>query len=61
MSERKGRCDREHQAIVEEIEAVQSELRTSSERQTQGQEIQAERMDAMGYRMAEMKDMMAQR
>ena len=61
MSERKGRCGREHQTIVEEIEAVQSELRTSTERQTQGQEIQAARMDAMGYRMAEMKEMMAQR
>ena len=61
LSERKARCDREHQAIVEEIEAVQSELRTSTERQMQGQEVQAARMDAMGYRMAEMKDMMAQR
>ena len=61
LSERKARCDREHQAIVEEIEAVQSELRTSTERQLQGQEVQAARMDAMGYRMAEMKDMMAQR
>ena len=61
LSERKARCDREHQAIVEEIEAVQSELRSSTERQMQGQEVQAARMDAMGYRMAEMKDMMAQR
>ena len=61
LSERKGRCDREHQAIAEEIEAVLSELRTSTERQTQGQKIQAARMDAMGYRMPEMKDMMAQR
>ena len=61
LSERKARCDREHQAIVEEIEAVQSELRTSTERQMQGQEVQAARMDAMGYRMAEMKDLMAQR
>ena len=61
LSERKARCDREHQAIVEEIEAVQTKLRTSTERQAQGQEVQAARMDAMGYRMAEMKDLMAQR
>ena len=61
LSERKGRCDGEHQAIVEEIEAVQNELQTSTERQTQRQEIQTARMDAMGYRMAEMKDRMAQR
>ena len=61
LSERKARCDREHQAIVEEIEAVQSKLRTSTERPMQGQEVQAARMDAMGYRMTEMKDMMAQR
>ena len=46
---------------MEEIEAVQVELRTSTERQAQGHEIQAARMDAMGYRMAEMKDMVAQR
>ena len=61
LSERKARCDREHQAIVEEIEAVQSELRTSTEQQTQGQEIQTARMAAMGYRMAEMKEIMVQR
>ena len=61
LSERKARCDREHQAIVEEIEAVQTELRTSTERQAQGQEVQAALMDPMGYRMAEMKDLMAQR
>ena len=61
LSERKARCDIEHQAIVEEIEAVQTELRTSTERQAQGQGVQAARMDAMSYRMAEMKDMIAQR
>ena len=61
LSERKARCDREHQAIVEEIEAVQTELRTSTERQARGQEVQAARMDAMGYRMAEIKNLMAQR
>ena len=36
-------------------------MRTSAERQAQGHEIQAARMDAMGYRMAEMKDMVAER
>ena len=61
LSERKARCAREHQAIVEEIEAVQSELRSSTKRQEQGQEIQTARMDARGYRMAEMKDLTAQR
>ena len=61
LSERKARCDREHQSIMEEIEAVQTELRTSTERQAQGHEIQAARMDAMGYRMAEMKDMVTER
>ena len=61
QSERKARCDREHQAKVEEIEAVQSELRSSIKRQEQGQEVQTARMDAMGYRMAEMKNLMAQR
>ena len=61
LSERKARCDREHRSIMEEIEAVQAELRTSTERQAQGHEIQAARMDAMGYRMAEMKDMVDER
>ena len=40
---------------------MQAGLRTSTERQAQGHEIQAARMDAMGYRMAEMKDMVAER
>ena len=61
LSERKARCDREHQSIMEEIEAVQTELRTSTERQAQGHEIQAARMDAMGCRMAEIKDMVTER
>ena len=61
LSERKARCDREHQAIVEDLEAVQSELRSSTKRQGQGQEIQIARMDAMGYRMAAMKNLIAQR
>ena len=46
---------------MEEIEPVQSELRLSTKRQEQGQEMQSARMDAMGYRRAEMKDLMAQR
>ena len=46
---------------MEEIEAVQSELRSSTKRQDQGQEVQTARMDAMGYRMAEMKVLIAQR
>ena len=61
LSERTARCDRENQAIMEEIEANQSELRSSTKRLEQGQEIQAARMDAMGYRMAEMNDLLAQR
>ena len=61
LPERKSGCDREHQAIVEEIEAVQSELRSSTERQSEGQEIQPARTNAMDYNMAEMKDLMAQR
>ena len=40
LSERKARCDGEHQAIVEEIEAGQSELRSLTNRQEQGQEYQ---------------------
>ena len=54
-------CDREHQVISEEIEAVQKELRMSNERQAQGQEMQTARMDAMGHRMIEMKDLMMHR
>ena len=61
LSEQKARCDREHQVIVEEFEAIQSKLQSSTKQQKQGQEIQTARMDAMGYRMAEMKDRMAQR
>ena len=40
---------------------MQSELRSSTKRQEQGQEVQTARMDAMGYRMAEIKDLKAQR
>ena len=61
MSENKAECDCEHQAISEEIEAVQNELGLSVDKHAQGQEIQAAPMDAMGYRIVEKKDPLMQR
>ena len=54
-------CNREQQEIAAEIEAVQNILRLSAERQAQGQKMQAAEMNAMGYRLMEMKDLLIQR
>ena len=46
----KTECNREHQTIAAEIEAIQNELRLSTERQAQRQGKQAAEMNAMGQR-----------
>ena len=43
------------------MEAIQNELRLSTERQAQGQGKKAAEMNAMGYRMIEVKDLLIQR
>ena len=59
VSEGEAECDRKHQPIAEEIEAVQK-LRLSTGRHSQGQRIQAARMDAMGCRVEELKNLLMQ-
>ena len=61
LCEDKAECDREHQAIAEEIEAVQNELRISANRHAQWPEMQAAERNAMGHRIIEMKDLLIQR
>ena len=40
LSKENSECDHEHQAISEEVEAFQKELRLSTEIHAQGQEVQ---------------------
>ena len=54
-------CNREHEAITADIEALQKELKASAERNMRGQDAQMAHMSAMNYRMTEMTDMMAAR
>ena len=61
MSADKAECNREHQTVYAVIEAIQNELRLSTERQAQGQGKQAAEMNAMGHRIVEVKDLLIQR
>ena len=61
MSADKTKCNREHQAIAADIEAIQNELRLSTEKQAQGQSKQTAETIAMGHRIMEMKDLLMQR
>ena len=61
LSEDKAECNREHQAIVEEIEAVQNELRIFADRKAQGQDMQAAEIYATVHRIMEMKELPIQR
>ena len=61
LAESKAECSREHHTNTTEIEAVQEELRRTTERKRQNQEMQVAKMDAMGYKIAEITDLLAQR
>ena len=61
LSEDKSEYNGEHQAITEETEAVQNELRLSVDRHARRHDKQAAEMNAMGLRSIEMKDLLMQR
>ena len=61
LTENKAECSREHHTITTETEAVQEELRKTTERNLQNQEVQVAKTDAMGCRIAELTDLLDQR
>ena len=60
LTENKAECSREHHTITTETEAVQEELRKTTERNLQNQEVQVAKTDAMGCRLAEITDLLDQ-
>ena len=61
LTESKAECSREHHTITPEIEAVEEELRKTTERNFQNQEVQVAEVDAMGSKIAEIRDLLPQR
>ena len=61
LSADEAECNREHQTIAADIEAIQIELRLSTERQAKRQGKQAAEKNAKGHRIVGVKDLLIQR
>ena len=61
LAESKTECSRKHHTITTGIEAVQEEIRKTTEWNMQSQEAQVLKMDGMGCKIAAITDLLAQR
>ena len=61
LAESKAECSREHHTITTDIEAVQGELRKTTQRNLQNQEVQVLKMDAMDCRISKITEYLDQR
>ena len=61
LADTRAECNEQHQAITAELEAVQTSVKESLRAATQQTTVQAAKVDALGYRLEEMKDMLIQR
>ena len=61
LADTRAECNEQHQAITAELEAMQTSVKESLRAATQQTTVQAAKVDALGYRLEEMKDMLLQR
>ena len=61
LADTRAECSEQHRAITAEIEAVQKAVRNGLRANSQQQTVQAARVDAMGYRLDEMRELLIQR
>ena len=61
LADTRAECNEQHQAITAELEAMQTSVKESLRAATQQTTVQAAKVDALGYRLEEMKDMLIQR
>ena len=60
LADTRAECNEQHQAITAELEAMQTSVKESLRAATQQTTVQAAKVDALGYRLEEMKDMLIQ-
>ena len=61
LADTRAECNEQHQAITAEPEAIQTSVKESLRAATQQTTVQAAKVDALGYRLEEMKDLLLQR
>ena len=61
LADTRAECNEQHKVMTAELEALQDSVKGSLRRATQQTTVQAAKMDAMGYRLEEMKDLFLQR
>ena len=61
LAETRAVCGEQHRAVALEIEAVQCSVKDSRRATNQQQTVQSAKVDAMGYRLHEMKWLLLQR
>ena len=61
LADTRAECNEQHQAITTELEAMQKVMQDGLRNNSQQQTVQAARVDAMGHRLEEMKELLLQR
>ena len=61
LADTRAECNEQHQAITSELKALQNSVKSSLRAASQLTTVQAAKVDAMGYRLEEMKDLFLQR
>ena len=61
LADTRAECNEQHKVMAAELEAMQDSVKCSLRAATQQTTVQAAKVDAMGYRLEEMKDLLLQR
>ena len=61
LADTRAECNEQHKVMTAELEALQDSVKGSLRSATQQTTVQAAKVDAMGYRLEEMKDLFLQR
>ena len=61
LADTRAECNEQHKVIVAELEAMQNSVKSSLRAANQQNTVQSAKVDAMGYRLEEMKDLFLQR
>ena len=60
LADTRAECNEQQKVIVAELEAMQNSVKSSPRAANQQNTVQSAKVDAMGYRLEEMKDLFRQ-
>ena len=61
LADTRAKCNEQHKVMTAELKALQDSVKSSLRSATQQTTVQAAKVDAMGYRLEETKDLFLQR